>query len=80
MNARHKKPTVDTLNSDTERINDRLKQQMVDVHKEANATFILGKSMGFKFDKSDSEVQQVLADMISNDAHQWESSSKQACL
>ena len=42
---------------DIERVNDRLKQPLVDVHKEANATLLLSKALGLKFDKSDSVVQ-----------------------
>ena len=66
--------------SDIKRVNDRLKQPLVDVFKEANATLELGKALGFKFDKPDDVVQQFFADMISNDAHNWKCSSMQDCL
>ena len=62
--------------SDIKRVNDRFKQPLMDVHEEANATLLLGKALGFKFDKPDDVVQQIFVDMISNDAQNWKSSSK----
>ena len=77
---KHSQATWQPDVSDIQRANERFVKNSFNIQEEVEATLTLGKALGIKFDKNDEEVRRFLRSTVANDAHRWESSSKQACL